>query len=358
MTKKSLGYVELEWKCPNCGGRNSGREKICANCGAAQPQDVEFEQAAEERIIEDATVIESAKIGPDIHCAFCGTRNRGDAKQCSQCGADLAEGTARDSGDVIGAHKDEPAPEIKCDYCGTMNPGTAHNCQNCGANLHLEKPKTAAPKQESRRGGPSTAILIAIGVIIVAACIGLFIFLNQTDDVQARVSDLSWERSIVILGLAPVSRTAWQDEIPQEAEIGQCRQEHRYTSDDPQPNSTEVCGTPYTVDTGSGLGEVVQDCQYQVYDDRCEYTVLQLLPVDTLVLSGSDRNPQWPALRLQSDQEEGERQESYRITFSADGETFTHVTNDADEYRSFTPGSNWTLKVNQLGGVTDVQPAP
>jgi hypothetical protein len=238
-----------------------------------------------------------------------------------------------------------------------MNPGTAHNCQNCGANLHLEKPKAAAPKQESRRGGPSATILIAIGAVIVIACIGLFIFLNRTDDVQAQVADLSWERSIVIMGLAPVSREGWQDEIPQEADIGQCRQEYRYTSDNPQPNSTEVCGTPYTVDTGSGLGEVIQDCQYEVYDDRCEYTVLLLQPVDTLVLNGRDRNPQWPVPRLQSGQEEGERQESYRIIFSADGETFTYVTNDAKEYEGFAPGSNWTLKVNQLGGVTDVQPA-
>ena len=358
MTKKSLGYVELEWECPNCGGRNAGREEVCTNCGSAQPEDVEFDQAAEERIIEDATVIAKAKIGPDIHCAYCGTRNPGDAQQCSQCGADLAEGTTRDAGEVLGAHRDKPAQEIKCEYCGTQNPGTAHKCENCGANLHLEKPKPAAPKSESRPGGPKTGLLIAAGVILVAVCIGLFFFLNRTDDVGAQVNDRSWERTIVIMGLAPVSLEGWRDEIPQEANLGLCQQEHRYTSDDPQPNSNEVCGTPYTVDTGSGLGEVVQDCQYQVYDDRCEYTILRLQPVDKLMLSGADQNPQWPALKLLLDQQEGERQESYRILFSADGEEFTYVTSSVEEYRNFAPGSKWTLKVNQLGGVTDVEPAP
>lgn len=361
MTKKSLGYVELEWTCPNCSGRNSGRERICVHCGAPQPQNVEFEQAAEEKIIEDATVVESANIGPDIHCAFCGTRNPNNATHCSQCGADLADSKARESGQVLGAHKDEPAPDIECDYCGTLNPGTAHQCKNCGATLDFTKSLRAQSAAKTPAGKGiriNKGIIIAIGVVIVAACIGLFIFLNRTDDVVGQVNNISWERQITILGLAAVSRTAWRDEIPQEANLGMCQQEHRYTSQDPQPNSTEVCGTPYTVDTGAGLGEVVQDCEYLVYDDRCDFTVLELQPVNRLILNGTDLNPQWPVVGLETDQQEGERQESYRIVFSADGEQFTYTTNDPEEYQKFIPGSNWNLKVNQLGGVKEVEPAP
>lgn len=361
MTKKSLGYVELEWTCPNCNGRNSGREKICAHCGAPQPVDVEFEQAPEEKIIEDATVIESAKIGPDIHCAYCGTRNPNDASHCSQCGADLAEGSARESGRVLGAYRDKAAPDIKCDYCGTINPSAAHQCKNCGATLHLPKPApapstTVRPKE--KRSRISTAVFIIIGAVILVACLGLFIFLNRTDDVIGQVNNISWERQIVILGLAPVNREAWRDEIPQDADLGMCRQEHRSTSQNPQPNSTEVCGTPYTIDTGGGFGEIVQDCEYWIYDDRCDYTILQLQPVDRLILSGTDLNPKWPAPRLMSDQQEGERQESYRIVFSADGELFTYTINDPEKYQNFIPGSKWRLKVNQFGGVREVEPAP
>ena len=79
--------------------------------------------------------------------------------------------------------------------------------------------------------------------------------------------------------------------------------------------------------------------------------------VDTLVSEGNDHNPQWPALELQPDQEEGEREERYRIVFSADGETFVYTTRDLEEYQDFTLGSTWTLKVNPLGGVTEVEPA-
>ena len=45
MAKKKLGYVELEWTCPNCGTRNPGPEQSCVNCGSPQPDDVHFEQA-------------------------------------------------------------------------------------------------------------------------------------------------------------------------------------------------------------------------------------------------------------------------------------------------------------------------
>lgn len=358
MAKKSLGYVELEWECPNCGSRNPGRVKVCQNCGTPQPEDVQFIQPAEEKIIEDAEVIARAKVGPDIHCAYCGTRNPADAEVCSRCGADLTEGTARRAGQVLGAHRDKPADALTCSYCGSSNPPSASQCWNCGANLSLPEPEPA-PAQAAparQRSGISPLLLGGIGLIIVAACIGLFIFLNQTDDVQGQVSERTWERSLIIMGMAPVEREDWWDEIPGRAEVGACRPEQRYTSDVPQPNSREVCGTPYTIDTGSGFGEVVQDCEYLVFEDRCQYTVMELQPINTLIERGSGESPQWPVANLEPDQEEGERDETYRITFSADGETYTYVTSNLEMYRRLAPGSRWTLKVNPLGGITDVEP--
>lgn len=362
MTKKSLGYVELEWTCPNCGGRNPGQETVCVHCGTAQPEDVAFQQPAEEEIITNAEVVAKAKIGPDIHCAYCGTRNPGDATTCTNCGADLREGTKRESGQILGAHRDEPAPDVKCQYCGTMNPAAARQCANCGSTLDLQEEavqdRPQKPQGQSSGGWLSKGVLIVAGVLLLVSCIALFIFLNKTDDVVGRVNDVAWERRIIIMGLVPASYETWRDEVPQNADLGVCRDEHRYNSDSPKPNSVEVCGTPYSVDTGSGFAEVTQDCEYQVYDDFCKYTVLEMQPVDSLVLSGTDLNPQWPVLRLQTDQQEGERQESYRIDFSADGDLFTYTTRDPQEYDDFVIGSTWILKVNQLGGVVDVEPAP
>ena len=64
MAKKSLGYTELEWTCPFCGTRNPGTAKKCTSCHAPQPTDVQFEQAAEDKLITDEDKIARAKAGP------------------------------------------------------------------------------------------------------------------------------------------------------------------------------------------------------------------------------------------------------------------------------------------------------
>ena len=51
--KESKGFVQLEWVCPNCDGRNPGPLKTCQNCGAPQPDNVQFHRAADEKIVTD-----------------------------------------------------------------------------------------------------------------------------------------------------------------------------------------------------------------------------------------------------------------------------------------------------------------
>ena len=73
--KENRKFVELEWVCPNCDGRNKGSKKTCENCGAPQPDNVKFQRAADEKIVTDEKAVAAAKAGADIHCGFCGTRN-------------------------------------------------------------------------------------------------------------------------------------------------------------------------------------------------------------------------------------------------------------------------------------------
>ena len=138
MTKKSLGYVQLEWTCPSCQTRNPGPVKKCRSCGAPQPEDVQFEQAVQETFIEDEKLIEKAQAGPDIHCPYCGTRNPAGAVTCSNCMGDLTDAAVRDKGQVLGKHRQEAQPDVACPYCGTMNPATAVKCANCQANLQKQ----------------------------------------------------------------------------------------------------------------------------------------------------------------------------------------------------------------------------
>jgi ribosomal protein L40E len=154
MTKETLGYVRLEWTCPNCSSRNPGPQKTCGSCGAAQPENVEFEQAAQEELVTDEAAIARAKAGPDVHCAFCGARNPAGIENCTQCGADLTEAVTRDSGRVIGAHRDKPAQPVPCPSCGAMNPASALECAACGAPLAPPTPEPRIRRRAAARSSP------------------------------------------------------------------------------------------------------------------------------------------------------------------------------------------------------------
>ena len=103
---------------------------------------------------------------------------------------------------------------------------------------------------------------------------------------------------------------------------GACELKVRGTQDEPAPNAEKICGTPYTVDTGTGAGKVVQDCEYQVKDDWCAYTQLEWTVVDSVVAKGADANAEWPVVNLRADQREGDRQEAYVVFFSSDGKEY------------------------------------
>lgn len=362
MARKQIGYVELQWKCPRCGSLNPGPQQTCGNCGGPQPQDVKFQQAASQELIQDEAAKKAAAAGPDIHCPFCGTRNPAGTQTCRQCGGDLAEGTKREAGQVVGSFSfDAPKTTLKCPNCGAENPDTALSCQNCGASLAQEPAPAAppAPAPAAQKGRP--AWIFAVGVILVLAICGAityYMFLaRRTEASTGMVQSLRWERSIPIEALVAVEYEAWKDQIPQDAEVGGCRQEIRSVQSEPVPNSVEVCGTPYTEDTGSGYGEVVQDCEYQVYDDLCSYSVEEWREVDTAVLSGEDRSPAWPEPQLEQGQRVGEdASETYTIVFRLGDELYTYSTSDFDLFQQAEAGETWTLNINSFGRVVSVEP--
>jgi ribosomal protein L40E len=364
MAKKSLGYVELQWTCTNCGTKNPGAQKTCLSCGMPQPEDVEFEQPAQEELLINEAKLNQAKAGPDIHCHYCGSRNPASAETCSQCGADLAEGTKRDHGQVLGAHRHEEAKAIECPACGTPNEADAPKCIQCGAGLAEPQPEAkqpapvpAAKPKRSGLGWLGGAGLVILALLCAAAAITYFVLAGRTEDITGTVDSVNWSRSVAIEGLVPVEYEAWHDEIPAEGVVGTCVQKVRGVQNDPAPNSREVCGTPYTVDSGSGFGEVVQDCKYEILEDFCGYTVDQWRQVDSINLSGEDLAPHWPDLALSADRRAGDRTESYRCIFKTEDGVYTFSTSDESLYNRCAVGSRWNLKINTFGAVNELEPA-
>jgi predicted nucleic acid-binding Zn ribbon protein len=331
MARKTLGFVPLIWQCPFCETQNPGPIKTCTSCGAPQPEDVEFKTVDEEEFnfIKDEALIRMAKSGPDIHCPYCGTRNPGTAKLCSNCGGDLSlGGKVRKTGvKVESVAKKETPPPVE------------------------------APTPKKKRSRAFVIFRIIGAFACLAGFIVLMILLLKTDEITGTVTDVAWERSIAIEAYQTVTNQTWWDDVPEGAEVISCSQEFRFNSNEPQPNATEVCGTPYVEDTGTGVGEVVQDCTYEVYDDYCEYQSMEWIVVDTTTASGADLNPTWPSPTLTGEQRLGEREEDYVITFSSDGASYSYETTNAELFLQAEPGSEWILNVNQLNAVQSIEPA-
>jgi predicted nucleic acid-binding Zn ribbon protein len=346
MARKSLGFVPLIWECPFCNTQNPGPIKSCTSCGAPQPDDVEFLQVDEEKFnfIKDEALIRMAKAGPDIHCPYCGTRNPSTAKLCSQCGGDLSlGGKARATGQRVRTISEASAEEQPPVTAPTPSPTPP---------LTQAGPSAVAPNKKL------SPILIIVPILVIIAClIGAYFLFFKSEEINATVTDVQWERSIVIEAYRQSTVRDWWDQIPESAEVLSCSEEYRYTSDSWEPNSTEVCGETYVEDTGTGVGEVVQDCTYDVYDQYCEYTVMEWQPIRTETESGTDLNPFWPTVNLAADERASTETETYLIIFATSKRDYTYSTSDLGLFLEATPGSSWVIEVNEVGGILDLHPS-
>jgi ribosomal protein L40E len=363
VTQETLGYVKLEWICPKCSSRNPGSVKTCQGCGAPQPEDVKFVQAAGEVATQDEALSKIAAQGPDIHCPFCGTRNPGSAKICSQCGGDLVQGIRRESGGVVGAYKPEPVKKIACQNCGAENPETALNCSNCGAPIRRQPEVLQQTITTPSGKTPSKFVVLAsiIGAVLFCVlAIWLFSFLSSPrETLQASVASVGWQTGVEILALAPVSRSTWRDEIPSSAEIGDCSERvYQVVNSEPLGERFDkICGTPYTIDTGSGVGRVVQDCQYQIYRPYCQFTTQEWTVLTVSQLSGIDLQPEYANPPLAAGQRFGSESASYQVVFETDNGKYQVKPDSLAEFQQYQVGSHWILKVNALGQIVSIEPA-
>jgi len=317
--------------------------------------DDQFELPDLQKLITDEAKIQAAEKGADIHCPYCGARNPAGSETCTQCGGDLKEATTRQTGQVLGAFQKESVPEIVCPSCGQKVKAGSERCPNCGGSLIRPKEKMEAPSARAKR----PVWLIALISFLVIVCVGSLIYFiyqsSRTTDLRAEVTDVSWQRAIAIEQLMPVTLEAWEEQLPSDAENVQCSDEYRETSSMPAAKATEVCGTPYTVDQGSGVGKVVQDCQYLVYDSYCTYTAQAWQEVNQVTAEGNDLQPAWPEYARGQDQREGDRQELYLVVLVADDKIYNYRLSDPVEYALYKPGSEWTITVNGFDEITSIE---
>ena len=351
--RRTVGYIENEWVCPNCQTRNKGSVKTCVNCSAPQPENVQFELPAEQKLVTDQDSINAAGAGADIHCPFCGTRNPATAKTCSQCGGDLTEGKAREAGRVMQAPASPQPKLIKCDNCGVENPASNAVCSNCGSPLPKVAPIPLAASPTAGVGMGRLAVprktnwMLVGGVLAAVAicCVAIAaFFFFPSKSVQATVVDVHWQTFVPLQEIRAVDYSNEPGSPPSEAYNVSCRDESR-----------DVCEQK-TVDRGNGYSEVVEECRTET-QQYCSYTLDEWTTIQTYSLDGNNLRPIYEDPSVTSGQRLGQESEELTVTFStADGGQETYSPNSVSEFQQFAVGSTWTLKLNAVGNVLSVEP--
>ena len=353
MARKSKGFIELEWTCPNCDTRNKGSQKACTSCGAPQPEDVQFEAPSEKKFVSDDKASELKERGADIHCGFCGTRNPSTATTCSQCGADLSEGKARQAGRELDMSAKAKPEKLTCTNCGTENPGTNVNCQECGAPLsRTAQPASgamafSAPGAIPAAGKPkkklNLKILGVIGAVLLLCCVIVgFLLLAPSSSLQGTVADVYWETSVPVQEVRAVDYSDERGNPPSDAYNVSCREE-----------SQEICEEK-TIDRGDGYAEVVEDCHTET-EKYCDYTVDEWSTVQTYTLDGHDTRPVYEQPSISSDQRLGDQSTDLSVYFDTEKGEKTYSPDNVSEFQQFQIGSTWNLTLNMLGGVIGVE---
>lgn len=355
MAEETLGFVELEWECKKCQTRNAGTVKICARCGSPMGEKDQFQTPGEQRLMSAEEAQQKTGGGPDLHCYFCNARNAANAQSCVNCHADLTKGRARQAGQVLGEHQSGPAADIVCGHCKTPNLASAFTCKQCQAPLR-SAPGAQGPTAPAKKSSMGLGVIGCLGVAVLGAVL-FFVFGLRTKDAFAVVQSLSWERTIAIQEQKPTTKSDWADSIPAGAERGSCTKKVRKTQDQPAPDAEKVCEKAKMVDQGNGTAKVVQNCQYKIYDQWCDYKQLDWQDVNSAKAAGKDQNPKWPETKLKSGQREGKRSEEYKVEFKSDKETLSYSPKDEKEFSKFAAGSKWVLKVNSFGSVSEALPA-
>jgi ribosomal protein L40E len=246
--------------------------------------------------------------------------------------------------------------QIACPHCGAENPDFAKTCSQCGGSLASETLELAEKETAKSPSKTRTWIIAGVVAVLVVACGLYFIFANRTNAATGVVEEVGWQRSVPVEALVAVEHKDWEDQIPGGGLVVTCSEEMRSIQDEPGPNSVEVCGTPYTVDSGSGFAEVVQDCEYEIYDTFCTFTVEEWTVVDSAVLTGSDLSPVWPEPELEESQRKGEEwEENFTIVFKSSDETYVYTTSDISLFQKAQVGSEWTLNINTFGNLVSIE---
>ena len=412
--REYAGTTLAQWACSSCGRADiPGDVKTCPSCGSPKESDEHYRPPEEQGKYVTEQELAQMAVDPDQHlsdqeCPYCRGKLKPGTTTCPRCG---------------GTIDDVAYTTRECPACKTET--TALICPNCGGETVSKHPvpaptrrprkkvvpaKTPAPEptvDRLRRLLPFAAG--GIGVLLFGFL--LFVLFRPRVEV-ARVSHVSWERSIAVEEHQYNQRGGW--ELPSDADLvsteervhhhqqvidhyeevcewvdvidhyetkchteEECHTESVYshtdvvcyddgTCDEHDVYETERVCEDVRVCSDEPVYRQEEQCREEpvyrdqpIYQTWYEYMIWEWMTVAPRVASGEDNRPRWPSSDLPEDQRECGRREVYKVLFTGRKErTYTYRPHDPEAFCKYVPGSAWRIKRNALTVVDVLGPAP
>ncbi|MBL4847094.1 MAG: hypothetical protein JKY65_16360 [Planctomycetes bacterium] len=199
------------WDCRSCDGKGvAGDVYSCPNCGAGRPDDVEFYLPEDAAQITDAAALAKAKAGADWQCEYCDQWVSATIDDCPTCsGGEIATGKRQEvTEEVIDgaalAAQTQAAVDAALLAAGVVVTPSAV----AGA---AEVPVSDAPPNEDAAEEPSAGgglgcVVIAV-VLAALLCCGFF--LTRSSKVGVEVTGHTWSRVQNMEELRVVAEEGW-----------------------------------------------------------------------------------------------------------------------------------------------------
>jgi len=365
---KRVFYIENKWSCDSCGSPGQlGRHLECANCGAPKKKDVvdRIGDPDTETPIVDLARIREAKAGANWVCEYCGKQERTLNGKCKYCAGEREREAERvnRSQRRTGGLRYEPKATSK------------------------EEIKTVATRSQvpvkrrrwwHRRKNQVVAVAVTIATL---ASVWFGYWLLVPREVDAKISQISWEYTKHLKQRETHHGSGWEDEMPSSHFNDSCETRQHGTEDcnahDCNPHQVGHscnahdcnCSTQCT-DQGNGYSQCSESCstcydtcyeteydtcydQCDVYEEWCEYDYYTWPIIKTETASGvNNHDMKWPALEKTGENQKIDSISRFEVKFQDikdDTERWDLHPKDANEFTLYTAGDHWKIKVNRAG---------
>lgn len=213
------------WQCSNCGTKDIyGFYQNCPQCGSSK----DLEEAESEYLPDSALYYTEEMLNqltdtanPDWICDHCSTTNRFSNSVCKNCGASKSGKSVEQITydlDEVPTTAEEGKRQAKLRKDQQSNQSTA------------EEGKTLFSADDYNDDNPSGLLgipksMIAGGLALIIALFGLFYWMLQPRVVNAKVSNMKWQRIIEVEALKTFSESDWT--LPNTARLTNKRSEIR-----------------------------------------------------------------------------------------------------------------------------------